>query len=141
MANSWILFGHLLSFNTKTQIIQVGVKSRKAQAACTLYEWFILQGEKSALFSSIFDPLPAALAIHHVVNLCFSPHSRAIARVRRFFRVRPHAHSAAAGGGTGAGGSYIRFGRGGAICLTCWGRRLEGENTKCIQYYTLISQL
>lgn len=25
------------------------------------------------------------------------------------------------------GASYIRFGRGSKICLTCWGRRLEGE--------------
>lgn len=126
VANSWILCGRLLSFNTKTQIIQVGVKSRKTQTACTLYKRFILQGEKSAVFSSIFDPLPAALAIHHVVNLYFSPHFCTIARVRRFC-VRLYAHNVAARGGRGAGGSYIRFGRGGAICLTCWGRRLEGK--------------
>lgn len=61
------------------------MKSRKTQTACTLYERFILQGEKSALFSSIFDPLPAALAIHHVVNLYFSPHSCTIARARASF--------------------------------------------------------
>lgn len=35
----------------------------------------------------------------------------------------------------------LRFGKGSTMCLTCYGRRLEGQNTKCIQYNTLISEL
>lgn len=42
----------------------------------------------------------------------------------------------------GCGASVIlRFGKGSIMCLTCYRRRLEGQNTKCIQYNTLISEL
>ena len=89
MVESWMHCGQLLSFNTKTQIIQVwvnefeeqehtGFRTDRMQITRVVYPpgWldssFFFFFYKMA-FSYIFDPLLAVITTHHTVNLHFSP--------------------------------------------------------------------
>lgn len=102
------------------------------QTAYRLHVWFILQGEKNTLyfflpitryFLHIFDPLLSVITTPHTVSLHLSPPTVCppVCVCWGCLRAYICTHSGE------KGASYIRFGRGSTIRLTCWGRRLEWE--------------
>lgn len=131
--------GQLLSFNTKTQIIQVwvneieeqehmGFRTDRMQITRVVYppgwqdsSFFFIRWHFHTylILSWLWLPLTT-------LSISISHHFQPALLLRVCVGcvcvcVCIYAHIA------GGGGSYIRFGRGSTICLTCWGRRLEGE--------------
>lgn len=139
--------GQLLSFNTTRQIIPGRCvelwKSGKEEwggGAGMLHKWSILQGERRRCIFIHIPSLPSATPPPH----CHSPFlTRAIARVASFASVRM-SMAWRGGGGQGRGGANsVRFGSGGGgDSSDMLGEKIRGAgNSKCIRYYTLISQL
>lgn len=140
--------GQLLSFNTTRQIIpgwcvELWKSGREGWGggvggAGTLHKWSILQGERRRCIFIHIPSLPSATPPPH----CHSPFlTGAIALVASFASVRM-GMAWRGGRGQGRGGANsVGFGSGGDSS-DMLGEKIRGVgNSKCVRYYTLISQL